>query len=920
MLDRNMVPTRFHESSSRWVRSLSLETVKCLIVCRGPVRKEAIDVFEEVGVREYGMLLSEKDSIVYPKCLAPELRGFRFPRNVHRVADYAGHTAEERQTRIREIIDIAASNGYSHLFAGYGFMAEDADFIEAIEKAGLGFVGPGSHVARRAGAKDEAKKLARGIGVSVTPGIDNVSALALLREAGDRAGLERLAREHEVPFRFDDGKSVEDNAEDLLQASYGRGFDLVSIDDLKREAEIRCEEIWKSHPGRRVRFKYVGGGGGKGQRVVSGRQDVAAAVMEVCAESKVVAAGANRNFLIELNIESTRHNEIQLIGNGSWCLSLGGRDCSVQMYEQKLLELSLTRELLEAEIASAAETDPKRAATLEADARTLAEMEEQAERLGEAVRLDNVSTFESIVEGNRHYFMEMNTRVQVEHRVTEMAYHLRFTNPDHANDFFFVDSLVEAMLLLSVHGEKLSRPERVARHLAGAEVRINATDRSLQPHAGGIIYSWSPPLPDEVRDDQGIGTHNPDTDAFVFYNVAGAYDSNIALVITHGDSRRDNLARLREILRRTDMRGYELHTNLQVHYGLLSWILGHDPMLKPSTQFMIRYLAAIGSLEEIVRHIDLDFAWQQMMSPQPSPEARETLFRKQTLILRPIGELFANSHLLGGFIGLQDGRLWREQDGDFAFARNPVLFLHELYYYLHRDADPSKPPSEQIWDHDGEILADALAFYEEIGRRSGVGEDWSATQKLFTGDGAATWLDRGDEGLAAACLAAHRGFQLGLDLLLMIPRIGRESGFLEIRVDDALKPVFPERYSDPATRTELIKCLSPAPEASPDEIVTPMGGHFYSREAPGLPPLVKEGDHFEKGQPLFIVEVMKMFNRILAPCSGTITRELMQDADGKIVVKAQPIFKIVPDEIHEGESPEVIEQRRRDVTRRVMGL
>ena len=441
---------------------MSLEPVKCLIVCRGPVRKEAIDVFERVGVREYGMLLSEKDSIVYPKCLAPELRDFRFPRNVHRVAEYAGQTAEERQTRIREIIDIAVSHGYSHVFAGYGFMAEDADFIEAIEQAGLGFVGPASYVARRAGAKDEAKKLARGIGVSVTPGIDNVSALALLRQAGGRAGLEQLAREHEVAFRFDDGRSVEDNAEDLLQASYGRGFDLVSIDDLKREAEIRCEEIWKGHPGRRVRLKYVGGGGGKGQRVVSGRQDVAAAVMEVCAESKVVAAGANRNFLIELNIESTRHNEIQLIGNGSWCLSLGGRDCSVQMYEQKLLEVSLTRELLEAEIACASQADPKRAATLEADARTLAEMEAEAERLGEAVRLDSVSTFESIVDGSRHYFMEMNTRIQVEHRVTEMAYRLKFTNPDHANDFFFVESLIEAMLLIAVHREKLPKPERVA--------------------------------------------------------------------------------------------------------------------------------------------------------------------------------------------------------------------------------------------------------------------------------------------------------------------------------------------------------------------------------------------------------------------------------------------------------------------------
>jgi acetyl/propionyl-CoA carboxylase alpha subunit len=918
MLNRKLVPTRLHESESRWIRTLALDAVKCLIVCRGPVRKEAIAVFEEMGLREFGMLLSEKDSIVYPKCLAPELRDFRFPLNVHRVPDYAGHSAAERRARIDEIVDIAVDNGYSHVFAGYGFMAEDAEFIEAIEKAGLGFVGPGSHVARGAGAKDEAKKLARRLGVSVTPGVDNPSALALLRKAGDRAALEKLARARSLAFRYDDGKSLEDNAEDLLQLSYAGKIELLTIDDLAREAEICCERIWSENPGRRVRFKHIGGGGGKGQRIVGTHPEVAAAVLEVCAESKVTAPGSNRNFLIELNVESTRHNEIQLLGNGSWCLSLGGRDCSVQMHEQKLLEVSLTRELLEAEIARARALGARRAATLEADARTLAEMEAEAERFGAGVRLDSVSTFESIVEGDRHYFMEMNTRIQVEHRVTEMAYRLKFTNPDHAPDFFFVDSLIEAMVLLSVHGARLPRPERIVRHLSGAEVRINATDRSLQPHAGGIIYSWSPPRADEVRDDQGIGTLNPDTESFVFYNVAGAYDSNIALVITHGDSRADNLERLREILRRTEIRGYELHTNLHVHYGLLSWILGHDAMLKPSTQFMIAYLAGVGALEEIVRHVDLDFAWERLASRRPSAEARETLFHKQTLILRPIGELLANSHLLAGFIGLHGGRLWREEGGDFVFAQNPIHFLRELYHYLNLDADGARPPSAQIWDHDAEILAEALAFYSEVEKRSARAGDWEAVRRLFAG-GPDAGVVGGDGALWERCVAAHEGFQIGLDLLLMIPRIGRESGFLDIRVDEGLAPVFPERFTEPQSRAALIKSLSPAPEASSDEIVTPMGGHFYSREAPDLPALVREGDHFEKGQPLFIVEVMKMFNRILAPCSGTITRALLPDADGKIVVKGEPIFKIVPDEIVQGESPEVIRERRLAVTRRMMG-
>ena len=107
MLTKDLVPARFHESDSIWLRSFSLQDVKCLVVCRGPVRREAFEVFDAIGVREYGMLLSEKDSIVYPRCLAPELRSLRFPGNIHRVRDYMGSGQEEKSARIREIIAIA---------------------------------------------------------------------------------------------------------------------------------------------------------------------------------------------------------------------------------------------------------------------------------------------------------------------------------------------------------------------------------------------------------------------------------------------------------------------------------------------------------------------------------------------------------------------------------------------------------------------------------------------------------------------------------------------------------------------------------------------------------------------------------------------------------------------------------------------
>lgn len=85
MFDNQGNKIKFHESSSEWIRSFDLTGIKCLIVCRGPVRKEAMDVFDEIGIKEYGILLSEKDSVVYPMAFAPELRNFRFINNIHQI-------------------------------------------------------------------------------------------------------------------------------------------------------------------------------------------------------------------------------------------------------------------------------------------------------------------------------------------------------------------------------------------------------------------------------------------------------------------------------------------------------------------------------------------------------------------------------------------------------------------------------------------------------------------------------------------------------------------------------------------------------------------------------------------------------------------------------------------------------------------
>ena len=912
MRTRDLEVMPFHEADSEWIRSFTLARVKCLVVCRGPVRQEAFDVFDEIGVGEYGMLLSQKDSVVYPRCLAPELRRFRFPGNVHRVEDYMGAGQEEKVARIGEIIEIARTNGYTHLFAGYGFMAEDIDFIEAIEDSGLRFIGPSSPTIRLAGAKDEAKKLARSLGNAVIPGIDNVSAIALTRKAGDRDALEGLASEHGLDFSFGEDRDLEENAEALLQAGYQKVVELVTIAELQTEAAKQSKQIWKQHPDSRIRFKAIGGGGGKGQRVVGQASEVEAAVLDVIAEQKLTASGSNRNFLIELNLEKSRHNEIQLLGNGDWCISLGGRDCSIQMHEQKQLEFSLNKELLDRAID---DYEGESEETLKKDRETLQRMEDDGEQFGEGVHLDSVSTFECIVEGFSHFFMEMNTRIQVEHGVSELVYRLKFTNPDDPNEFFYIDRLIEAMTLVELHGSRLPKPERVPRSVSGGEIRLNATNAALRPHPGGLIRSWTRPLDFEIRDDQGIGTRNPDTDSFVYYNLAGAYDSNIALILADGTSRANNLEKMSEILRRMSIRGADLQTNCAVQYGLINWILGVEPMLKPDTGFLTNWLAAVGALQEVAQDVDLELAAGERLAGFTDSEARKVFAAKETLLLRPMQRLLGDAHALAGFLGLTGGRMWQVEGERIRFADNPIVFLRELYHYLDMDFTASKPPVTKIWEDDWDQLCSALDFYEEVSERTGIRE-WPALEALFEADSNAEVAGQ-DDALWQRCVAAHRGFQLGLDLLLVIPRIGVRAGFQDVTVDKALEPVFPQRFREGAEDSEvetLTRRLAPPPTATADEIVAPSGGAFYAREAPHLPLLIEAGQHFEEGQPLCVIEVMKMFNKVLAPFSGTLIECCMQDGDGSVVKAGQTIFRIEPDEVVEEESEDVVRTRRRELT------
>lgn len=928
---------RLVNAENEWAQSFECSNMRPLIICRGPIRKEAMDVFEEMGIEHYGILLSEKDSIVYQNALAPELRQFTDPKRVHRVPDYTGVDKEERNVRIQQIISIARENNYNSIFTGYGFMAEDETMVAAMEEAGLNFIGPCSKTVHDAGLKDEAKRTALKVGVSVTPGIDNATAITLVKKYPDEKALLALVKKEGLDSvdgafnkeLFDSAETAVEKADFVLAAGYKKGIDLYTTEELQETIREQVIVMSRDYPENRIRLKCIGGGGGKGQRILpnptsfEGDEEEQLAkvaelapslVLEILNEVKATGQGDNKNVLIELNIETTRHQEIQVIGNGQWSLALGGRDCSLQMHEQKLLEVSVTTEELESALTEAVKDGRDvEAKVLTQDLKTLHAMEKESEVFGETVGLDSVSTFECIVDRDKHFFMEMNTRIQVEHRVTELCYALKFVNPENENDFFIVESLVEAMVLLAAHGSRLPKPERIKRNNASVEARLNATNQALAPHAGGIIENWSDAREGEIRDDQGISLHNPDTDVFMKYHLAGAYDSNIALLLTVGTDRLDSYQRLSEVLRTTKLTGKDLSTNLEFHYGLVNWFLGNNINARPTTRFIVPYLTAVGLLKQKANNLDLNFAYQQVcnkaMAAVKSDDEKsallEVLTRKHLLLTRPLESLMAEPHVLAGWLSLNQKYFEVNAKNEIIWLENPVKVLSKAYHFLNMNFNEDSPASSMIWDHDHDVLTQALDFYTELEKLLAT-DNYAELCKILAKKKSPVDTLNAQQWLAIQ--SGHLGYQAGNEILSLLPFIGIQTQFFDLKVNEDLSVHIPESLFDEVLQVKMAKVLVPPPTAKSDEILAPTGGMFYSCEAPGMPPLIEEGSHFVAGQPLYIIEVMKMFNKVNAPFSGTVDKVLVED-DGAIISKGQVLFKITPDEKAVVEAPEVITAR-----------
>ena len=222
------------------------------------------------------------------------------------------------------------------------------------------------------------------------------------------------------------------------------------------------------------------------------------------------------------------------------------------------------------------------------------------------------------------------------------------------------------------------------------------------------------------------------------------------------------------------------------------------------------------------------------------------------------------------------------------------------------DFEDAAPALEVIWDHDQAILQQGLGFYQDLENQLGT-HNWSEWLDILSSNQAPKGIDAA---LWSDIQAAHTGFQAGLELMGAVAKSALAVGFDDLKVNDDLTVTIPDRLKDSELTERARKILVPPPVASANEIVAVSGGMFYAQETPGAPHFLEVGTHFEVGDPLYIIEVMKMFNKVYAEFSGTVTEALIERGDGVIVKKGESLYRIEPDEVAEEIDEEALAKAR----------
>ena len=383
---------------------------------------------------------------------------------------------------IEAVLEAARSTGADAVHPGFGFLSENAEFVEALSGAGIAFIGPPPAAIRAMGDKIESRRLAADAGVNTIPGVDR--ALAGVDEAV------AVAREIGYP----------------------------------------------------VMLKASAGGGGKGMRIAAGEDEVREGFRG--ATNEALASFGDGRIFVERYVERPRHIEIQVLGDGHGAvLHLGERECSVQRRHQKVLE---------------------EAPSPFVDEGLRARMGAQAVALARAAGYVSAGTVEFIVDPERRfYFLEMNTRLQVEHPVTEAVTGLDlvewmiriaagealpFTQDDVRMDGWAMEARVYAE---DPERDFLPATGRLLRYRPPRSPRAGGPEAAAEEGEGAVAPGGPAERADGVRVDDGVEEGG---------EVAVWYDPMIAKLVTAGRDRDEALDRLEMALDRYTVRG--VTTNL----------------------------------------------------------------------------------------------------------------------------------------------------------------------------------------------------------------------------------------------------------------------------------------------------------------------------------------------------------------------
>jgi propionyl-CoA carboxylase alpha chain len=405
---------------------------KLLIANRGEIACRIIKTCRKLGI---------KTVAVYSDADANSL----FVQMADEAVNIGHSPSSQSYLNMDKILAAVKKTGATLVHPGYGFLSENRNFANILEKNGVTFVGPSVHSIEMMGDKIQSKKLAIEAGVSTVPGHMGV---------------------------------IKDDLE-ALEIAEKIGFPVM--------------------------VKASAGGGGKGMRVVWKKEEMSEAFLSASNEAR--NSFSDDRIFIEKFIENPRHIEIQVIADRQGnTICLGERECSIQRNNQKVIEEAPSPFM---------------------DDKTRAKMYEQSKALASKVGYYSAGTIEYIMDKNRNfYFLEMNTRLQVEHPVTELITGL---------------DIVELMIKIAL-GEKLPfTQEQVKLEGWAMESRIYAEDpsRGFLPSSGRINLYIEPEENENVRVDSGV---------YEGGEVSMFYDAMIAKLCSYGKTRLEAIEHMRHAL------------------------------------------------------------------------------------------------------------------------------------------------------------------------------------------------------------------------------------------------------------------------------------------------------------------------------------------------------------------------------------